>query len=153
MNIRHFALLSIGLAACSSNPQPAGPAPAPAPAATAPPPATASTPAAATAPATGAARDVGGTWDYSVDAGGQTIPGEMTLTRSGNNYTGMSTPQGMGTATIRSVTITGDRVVIMIDSPDGGDISVEAVLSADGRSMAGIVNFQGQQLPFNARKR
>lgn len=152
MNIRRFALLSIGLAACSSNPQPAGPAPAPAPAATAPPAATASAPAAATASSSAAARDVGGTWDYSVDAGGQTIPGEMTLTRSGNNYTGMSTPQGMGTATIRSVTMTGDRVVIMIDSPDG-EISVEAVLSADGRSMAGIVNYQGQQLPFNARKR
>lgn len=150
MRSRYLAVLSISLAACSSNPPPAAsPSPAPVPATTTPPPATATTPAAA--PVSGT-RDLSGSWDFSVDAGGQTIPGEITLTRSGTSYTGTVVPQGLPSSTVRSATITGDRVAMLIDSSDG-EVSVDAVLSADGRSMSGTVLFQGQSLGFSARKR
>jgi hypothetical protein len=143
MKHRHLALLSIAaLAACSSNPPPASPAPMPAPAPAAPAP--------AAAPAAG--RDMSGTWDFSVDAGGQTIPGEMVVTRSGSGYGGTITPQGMNQGAIRSVTVTGDRMVMVVDSPEG-EVTFNGTLTSDGRAVAGTLLYQGQTLNFTMRKR
>lgn len=93
-----------------------------------------------------------GTWDFTVDAGGQTIPGEMVIGRSGAAYTGTVTPQGMSAATVRTVTINGQRVTILIDTPDG-EATFDGTITADNRTMTGTVAFQGQSLGFNARKR
>jgi hypothetical protein len=136
------------LVSCSSNPQPAGPAPDPAPRPAAGAPAPTPTPA-TPAPA---APDLSGSWDFSVDAGGQVIPGEITLERSGAGYTGTVTPQGMSPATVRTLTLTGRRVTMLIDTPDG-EATFEGTLGEDGRSLTGNVSFQGQTLPFTARKR
>lgn len=136
------------LAACSSNPQPAAPTPMPAPAPAAPAPA----PAAMPDPAPAGGVDVVGTWDFTVDAGGQTIPGEMVIGRSGSAYTGTVTPQGMSAATIRSVTISGNRVTLLVDTPDG-EATFDGTMAADNRTLSGTVAFQGQALGFNARKR
>ena len=124
----------VTLAACSTNPPPSATAPAA---------------AAATAPAS---RELTGTWDFSVDAGGQIIPGEMNITRSGTSYGGTLVPQGMDQATIRSATVTGDRVVITVDTPNGEAI-VNATFNTDGRSFAGSVVYNGQTLGFTARRR
>lgn len=141
----HLALLSIAaLAACSSNPPPASPAPMPAPA---PAPA-APAPAASTA----TARDVTGNWDFTVDAGGQTVSGEMVVTRVGAGFGGTVTPQGMSAATIRSVTITGDRIVLVVDSPDG-EATFNGTLSTDNRTITGNLAFNGQSMGFSMRKR
>jgi len=96
--------------------------------------------------------DVTGTWDFQVDAGGQTIAGEMNVTRSGGAYGGTISPQGMTPATIRTVTISGQRVTILIDTPDG-EATLEGTLSTDGRTLTGAVLYQGQSLGFNGRKR
>lgn len=136
--------LSVGslalLAACSSTPPPATPAPMPAPAPAAAPPAAAT------------ADRLTGTWDFSVDAGGQIIPGEMNVTRSGANYGGTVSPQGMSQATIRSASIAGDRVVMVIDTPDG-EATFNGTFSTDGRNLTGTVAYNGQSLGFTARKR
>lgn len=140
------------LAACSSNPQPAAPAPMPAPAAAPMPAAPAPAPAAMAPAAPAGGVDVVGTWDFTVDAGGQTIPGEMVITRSGSAYGGTVTPQGMSAATIRTVTISGTRVTVLIDTPDG-EATFDGTMTADNRTLSGTVAFQGQALGFNARKR
>ncbi len=142
------------VAACASNPQPTAPSPQPAPAATPPPaaPAARPAPAAAAAPAAATVMDLSGVWDFSVDAGGQVIPGEMTLTRSGTTYGGTVVPTGMTPATVRSATIEGRQVTIVIDTPDGEAV-FQGEVSADGRTLTGSIAYQGQALGFNARKR
>jgi hypothetical protein len=154
---------ALAVAACARNPQPATPAPAPAaatpvaaPATAAAAPAPAAAPAAAAVPAAAsvpaAAVDLAGTWDFTVDAGGQVIAGEILMTRSGATYTGTVSPQGMGTLDIRSVTIAGMRVVIVVATPDG-DAVMDATLTEDRRAMSGAVAVQGQPMPFSARRR
>jgi hypothetical protein len=139
MKRRYLALLSItALAACSSNPPPASPAPMPA------------APAPAAAPAAG--RDMSGTWDFSVDAGGQIVPGELVVTRMGSGYGGTITPQGMSQGAIRSITVTGDRMIMVVESPEG-ETTFNGTLSADGRSASGTLAYQGQSLSFTMRKR
>jgi hypothetical protein len=138
-------------AACAAQPAPAPPAPQPA---AAPAAAPAPAPAAAPAPAPAAATTVNlaGEWDFTVDAGGMTVAGEMSLQRSGPSYTGTVTPQGSTSATVRTVTITGQRIVMVIDTPDGEAV-FEGTLDPDGRTMSGAVAFQGQVMGLTARKR
>lgn len=142
---------ALALAACSRTPSPAAPAPAPVPPAAPAAPAPAA-PVPAAAPAAATAVDLAGIWDFTVDTGGQVLPGDMTLQRSGTTYGGTVSPQGMGTLDIRSVVISGMRVVIVVDTPDGEAV-MDAVLAADGRSLSGAVAVQGQPMPFSARKR
>jgi hypothetical protein len=146
----------VSLAACSRSAAPAAPAPTPEPVSPAATPAVpASTPAiapGAPAPAAAAAVDLAGEWTWGVDLGGQAVSGVMTLTRTGSVYGGQVTPDGEQPATVRTVTITGDRVTIIVDAPEGEAV-VEATLAADHRSLAGTLNYQGMAGSFTARKR
>ena len=101
----HTAVLLIGAlaAACAGNPAPTtAPQPAPPAAAPAPPPPP-------PAPAPSAVADLSGSWAMAVDAGGQTIPVDVTLTRGLNGYTGEALPTGQSAANLTSLTIQGDR--------------------------------------------
>ncbi len=163
--VRLSALALFALtAACSRNPATSAPAPAPAPEATpVAPPTTPTVPAAtpaapaatpeAPAPAAGAAADVSGDWTWSTDIGGQVIAGSMNLTRSGANYSGQVLPDGMSAATVRSITINGDRITIVVDTPDGTEAVVDATLTADRRAFSGTLTYQGQTSSFSARRR
>ncbi|OGT99013.1 MAG: hypothetical protein A2085_08540 [Gemmatimonadetes bacterium GWC2_71_10] len=157
--VRLSALALLALtAACSRNPASPAPAPATAPA-PAPAPAPAATPVAppttpaAPAPATGAAADVSGDWTWSTDIGGQVIGGSMSLTKSGTTYSGEVVPDGMAAATVRTLTIAGDRITIVVDTPDGAEAIVEATLTPDRRAFSGTLAFQGQTSSFSARRR
>lgn len=153
MKMENAVVLAAALmAACSSNPPAAAPAPMPGPAPAPAPAAPAPAPAAMPAPAPAGEFDLVGTWDFTVDAGGQTIPGEMVITRSGATYGGTLTPQGMQQATIRTVTITARRVVVLVDTPDG-EATFDGTMAVDNRTLTGAVAYQGQSLGFNARKR
>jgi poly(3-hydroxybutyrate) depolymerase len=142
------------LGACSRNPQPAAPAPVAAPPAS--PPAAAPVPAplptAAPAPAAEPATpDLSGDWNFVVDFPGQRMVGLIQLRRNGSDYTGIATPaDAEGSATLTALTIDGNRVVMVFDSPDG-EARAEAVL-ADDKTMNGRVTFQGNTGPFTARK-
>jgi hypothetical protein len=93
-----------------------------------------------------------GTWDLAVDAGGQSLNVEVALARGPNGYTGTATPQGMSAATVRTVTITGDHVVMHIDTPDGEAV-LEGTLGSDGHTLTGAIAYQGQSMGFSGRKR
>jgi len=96
--------------------------------------------------------DLSGTWDLAVDAGGQALNVEVVLARGPSGYTGTATPQGMSPATVRAVTITGDHVVMHVDTPDG-EALVDGTLGADGRTLSGAIAYQGQSMGFSGRKR
>lgn len=125
------------LAACASTPQAVAPAPAPVQAA---------------APAAPAA-DLSGAWDFTVIVNGGTTTGEMTLQRGDGGYTGSITPEGQGTLPVRSLTVAGQALEMTVETPEG-PVVFNGTLSADQRTMDGIVHYHGgQDLPLTARKR
>jgi hypothetical protein len=64
---------------------------------------------------------------------------------------GTATPaEAEGSATLTSLTITGNRVVMVFESPDGEARAV-AVL-ADPKTMNGTAEYAGSTGPFTARK-
>jgi hypothetical protein len=143
--------------ACARNPQAAGPAPQAArpPAATpAPAPqvpaAAAPMPGAVPAPAP-AAVDLSGDWSFVADFPGQRMVGMIQLRRSGSGYVGTATPaDAEGSASLTSLAIGGNRVVMVFESPDG-EARAEAVL-ADPKTMIGTVTYAGSTGPFTARR-
>ncbi len=126
------------LGACSRNPQPAAPAPQAAP-------------AAAPAAVQPAAVDLSGDWNFAVELPGQRLLGVISLKRDGTHYSGTATAsEGGGSATLTSLTIEGNRVVMVFDTPDGEARAVGIL--ADARTMNGTVEYAGQRGPFTARK-
>ncbi len=147
------ALAALALAgACARTPAPAVPAPQTAPQLA---PAQAAPPSAAPAPAPAAAQpaavDLSGDWSFVADFPGQRMVGVIQLRRSGKTYVGSATPEGAdGSANLLSLTLDGNRVVMLFDTPDGEARAV-AVL-ADARTMNGTVDMAGHTSPFTARK-
>ena len=148
------------LGACAHNPTPAASAPQAAPAAPAPSaPAPAAAPASAPAPAPAASApaaapaeaDLTGDWNFVVDFPGQRMVGVIQIRRSGSSYVGTATPADVeGSATLASLTVSGNHVEMVFDSPDGEARAV-AVL-ADPKTMNGTVTYSGSTGPFTARK-
>ena len=103
------------------------------------------------APASGMA-DLTGTWAMSIDAGGQQIPIEIHLARGTAGYTGDAAPQGMAAAPLSNLTMNGNQVSMTFSAPDG-DATFAGTLSADRRTIAGTLNYNGQAIPFSAVKR
>ncbi len=146
------ALAALALfSACSRNPRPAAPAPRAAPAApapSAPAPATAPAPAPAAMPAEA---DLAGDWNFVADFPGQRMVGVIQIRRSGSSYVGTATPaDAEGSATLTSLTVSGNHVEMVFESPDGEARAV-AVL-ADPKTMNGTVTYAGNTGPFTARK-
>ena len=112
------------------------------------------TPAPAAAPAApGAPADVdlSGDWNFVADFPGQRMVGLIQLTRTGRAYVGTATPaDAEGSATLTSLTIVANRVVMVFDTPDG-EARAEAVLT-DAKTMTGTVTYAGSSGPFTARK-
>ena len=148
------SLAALALAgACAHNPQPAAPAPqaAPPPAAAPAPAPAPQVPAAATPTPAPAAVDLSGDWNFVADFPGQRMVGLIQLRRSGSSYVGTATPaDAEGSATLTSLTLTGNRVEMVFESPDGEARAV-AVL-ADPKTMNGTVSYAGSSGPFTARK-
>jgi hypothetical protein len=100
-----------------------------------------------------AAVDLGGMWDFSVDLGDRVSTGIISLARSAEGYSGTITPEGTNTMPVRSLTLTGDSVAMLVETPEG-PVTFDGSLGADRVSMRGTVHYHGgQNLPLNARKR
>ena len=176
-----LAALALSVAACSSNPSPAVPAPQPAPAAPAPQPvpaarpapaqpaqpaqpaaaparapaaAPAPTPTPAPTPAPTAARYVlAGEWEWSGTFQGQLYSGTMTLGLSGGSYTGTISVSGQFDATVRAASLIGNTVRIVLDSPQG-ELLLEAQFT-DANTLTGRVDVvaAGEAATFSATRR
>jgi hypothetical protein len=146
-------------AACSRNPQPATPtpqaAPAPRPAAAPaaiPAPAPVAAPAPAPAP-TPARFELAGDWDWNATFQGQPFDGTMSFQASGGSYSGMMRVAGQFDATVRTATVTGNAVRVMLDSPQG-EMVLEAQFT-DANTLSGLVNViaAGEAASFSATRR
>lgn len=122
------------LAACSSNPQPATPAPEAAPAAQ-PAPAPVAAPAAA-APAAAAAQpqpgqpDLAGDWEVRVVLSqGAAVNTTLRLTRRGPGYAGVMQPlqEGERPYFVRGFEMNGQQIIIILDTEDG-EARIQGVL-------------------------
>jgi len=134
-----LAALALSLAACSSNPSPAAPAPQPAP---------------APAPAPAAARYLlAGEWEWSSTFQGQPYSGTMTLELTGGSYTGTMRVSGQFDATVRTASLSGNTVQIVLDSPQG-EMVLEAQFT-DANTLTGRVDVvaAGDAATFSATRR
>lgn len=81
----------------------------------------ASAPAPASAPAGERAADPTGTYDWAIEAGGQTYTGSLVVTKV-NDTTYAATvvhSQNPGEVKAKSVKVTGDHLVVVSDTPYG----------------------------------
>jgi hypothetical protein len=126
-----LASAALALASCSSNPPPGTPAPT-----------DAAAPPAAAAPAAGAPGAqpasnalLAGDWDVRVtSAQGTNYDSQMRLRPRGDSYAGTMLPlrQDERTYFVRSVVMTGQQVVIVLEAEDG-EVRIAAVLRPGGQ--------------------
>ena len=172
---QHFVLAALALAACSSNPSPTPPAPQPAAAARPAPaplvqpaavparapamaPAPAPTPAPTPAPAAAAAAaaapyTLAGEWEWSSVFQGQLYSGTMTLELSGGSFAGTMRVSGQFDATVRTGSLSGNTVRVVLDSPQG-EMVLEAQFT-DANTLTGRVDVvaAGEAATFSATRR
>jgi hypothetical protein len=157
-------LLRLGLAAaavaCAHNPGPTASTPQPAPATVAASPGRVAAPAPTLAPVAASAGtpaasaiDMTGSWSGTVDVQDQTLGLDLNLARSATGqYTGDVAPQGQPAAPLTSLHLDGNHLVMVFAAPDG-EATFDMMLTADRQAFTGNISYQGQQIPFTARKR
>ena len=99
-------------------------------------------PVPATAPTWGTPPDLQGQWDFVIQAGDRASPGVMALGPMDGAYAGSLTPDATNTVAVRRLELVGDKVRMSVASREG-EVTFEGRLSADGKSMCGIVNYHG----------
>lgn len=108
---------------------------------------------AAAAVAGGEAPNLHGNWDFLMDVGGEPSFGLMSIGFYGDSYGGSVTPARTAPVVLRSLALTGDRIHMVVASPDG-DILFDGTLSAKGDRMCGTVTYHGgRSFPMVAQKR
>jgi hypothetical protein len=116
-------------------------------------PATPPVPTAANATRLGDSRDLQGLWDFTMRAGDRTSPGFLALGPVERGWAGSITMYLTNTLAIRTLTVTGDSVRMVVASREG-EVQFRGRLSSDGRTMDGIVDYHGgARLPMTATRR
>ena len=118
--------------------------------------ATAATPpvqAAARATTLGGGPDLQGLWDFTMRVGARTSTGFFALGPVERGWAGSITPDSTNTLAIRTLTVDGDSVRMVVASREG-DVRFQGRLTDDGRTMEGIVEYHGGALlPMTATRR
>lgn len=97
--------------------------------------------------------DLQGLWDFEMRAGDRTSPGFFALGPMEQRWAGSITMYLTNTLAIRTLTVHGDSVRMIVASREG-DVQFMARLSDNGRTMTGIVEYHGGALlPMTATKR
>lgn len=105
------------------------------------------------ATAGGEAPNLHGNWDFLMDAGGEPSFGLMSIGFVGDAYGGSLTPVRTAPVVLRTITLTGNRIHMVVASRDG-DVLFDGTLSANGNRMCGTVTYHGgETLPMVAQKR
>ena len=117
---------------------------------------TAATPpvqAAENATTLGTGPDLQGLWDFTMRVGERSSPGFFALGPVERGWAGSLTLYLTNTLAIRALTVDGDSVRMVVASREG-DVRFLARLTADGRTMEGIVEYHGgARLPMTATRR
>ena len=107
--------------------------------------------AAATTP--GSVPDLQGLWDFTMRVGDRTSPGFFALGPVEGGWAGSLTLYLTNTLAIRTLTVEGDSVRMVVASREG-DVLFHARLTDGGRTMEGIVHYHGgERLPMTATRR
>jgi len=112
-------------------------------------------PVQATASATplGGGPDLQGIWDFTMRVGERMSPGFFALGPIEGGWAGSLTLYLTNTLAIRTLTVEGDSVRMVVASREG-DVRFLARLTDDGRTMEGIVEYHGgARLPMTATRR
>jgi hypothetical protein len=118
-------------------------------------PASATPPSPAATPTTARADgpDLQGIWDFNTRVGDRTSPGFLALGPVERGSAGSITMYLTNTLAIRTLTVDGDSVRMVVASREG-DVLFRARLTDNGRSMEGIIDYHnGARLPMIATRR
>lgn len=97
--------------------------------------------------------DLAGLWDVYMDVGGVPSFGLLTIGRLDGRYAGTLTPVRTAPVILRSLSVSGSKVRMVVGSGEG-DVTYDAALSGAGDRMCGIVAYHGGQLlPMVAQRR
>jgi hypothetical protein len=107
----------------------------------------------AIAPSLPSGPDLQGLWDFTMRMGERTSPGFLALGPVERGWAGSITMYLTNTLAIRAFTVDGDSVRMVVASREG-DVLFRARLTADGRTMEGIVDYHGgARVPMIATRR
>ena len=98
--------------------------------------------------------DLSGDWTFAVQTGQNVVNGAMTLQSDGDHYRGtLTTDQGDNVLTVRSLTLDGADMTMLVESPQG-QVTFKGALNADGRAFKGAVTYHnGQTFPMEGSRR
>ncbi len=101
----------------------------------------------------GGGTDLQGIWDFTMRVGDRSSPGFLALGPVEQGWAGSITMYLTNTLAIRSLTVDGDSVRMVVASREG-DVRFLARLTENGRAMEGIVEYHGgARLPMKATRR
>lgn len=101
----------------------------------------------------GAGPDLQGLWDFTMRVGERYSPGFFALGPVEGGWAGSLTLYLTNTLAIRSLTVNGDSVRMVVASREG-DVRFLGRLTNDSRTMEGIVEYHGgARLPMTATRR
>ena len=101
------------------------------------------------------APDLSGDWTFEVQTGATSVThGAMTLAAAAQGYQGtLTTNQGNNVLPVRSLTLNGSDMNLVVESPNG-NVVFKGLLGSDGRSFQGTVTYHtGQSFPMSGNKR
>ncbi|MGH6653009.1 MAG: hypothetical protein ACREB7_17955 [Sphingopyxis sp.] len=107
----------------------------------------------ATAAEGGETPNLHGNWDFLMAVGGEPSFGLMSIGFVGDAYRGSLTPVRTAPVVLRSITLTGNAIHMVVASRDG-DVLFDGTLAANGNRMCGAVTYHGgNSFPMVAQKR
>lgn len=100
------------------------------------------------------APDLAGDWVFEVQTGQNVTHGAMTLVADQGSYTGtLTTNQGSNVLPVRSLTLLGSAMDLLVESPNG-KVTFKGTLSSDAQTFQGRVTYHnGQEFPMSGRRR
>ncbi len=107
----------------------------------------------AAATTVGSGPDLQGLWDFTMRVGERMSPGFFALGPVERGWAGSLTPYLTNTLAIRTLTVDGDSVRMVVASREG-DVRFQGRLTDNGHTMEGIVEYHGGVLvPMRATRR
>lgn len=90
----------------------------------------------------GEAPNLHGNWDFLMAVGGEASFGLMSIGFVGDAYGGSLAPVRTAPVVVRSITLTGNAIHMVVASRDG-DVLFDGTLAANGNRMCGTVTYHG----------
>jgi hypothetical protein len=101
----------------------------------------------------GEAPNLHGNWDFLMDVEGTPSFGLLSIGLIDDGYGGSLTPVRTAPVVLRKITLTGNRIHMVVASREG-DVLFDGTLSAKGDRMCGTVTYHGGlTFPMVAQKR